>query len=139
MLTKHPLKSGKVEVTFAMPPLENVSKLYLVGDFNNWSIAAHPLARARDGAWSLTLELEAGRSYQFRYFGDDAQWYNDWQADAYAPNEFGSDNSVVIVSAANGSAEAKPAKKRVPRAKKAAEGGETPAPKKRATRKKTTA
>lgn len=130
MLTKRPLKSGKVEVTFTMPRLDNVSKLYLVGDFNNWSIAEHPLTRAADGSWSLALELEGGRAYQFRYFGDNEEWFNDWQADAYVPNQFGGDNSVVEVPAA---AEAAP-RKRAARAKPA--GGEAAPPKKRAAPRK---
>ncbi|MEF1190562.1 isoamylase early set domain-containing protein, partial [Vibrio parahaemolyticus] len=32
---------------------------------------------------------------QFRYLLDEVEWENDPQADAYVPNGFGSDNSVV--------------------------------------------
>jgi 1,4-alpha-glucan branching enzyme len=135
MLTKRQLKNGKVEVTFAMPRLDHVSKLYLVGDFNNWSIAEHPLTCAADGSWSLALELEGGRAYQFRYFGDNEEWFNDWQADAYVPNQFGGDNSVVNVAAP----EAAPApRQRAARAKPAAEGAAAPARKRAAPRKKKT-
>ena len=95
MLHKRTLARGKVKVTFAMPALEGVTALSLVGDFNDWSETATPLAREADGSWSAALTLDAGRSYQFRYRDDRGQWHNDWAADAYAPNEFGSDNSLL--------------------------------------------
>jgi len=95
MLTKRKLAKGKVRVTFTMPPLEGVQQLYLVGDFNNWSIAETPLKQAADGSWSVALTLDGGRTYEYRYFADGQTWHNDWQADAYAPNRFGSENSVV--------------------------------------------
>jgi len=141
-LTKRQLGNGKVEVTFTMPPLEGVSRLYLVGDFNDWSIAAQPLTHAADGAWGITLPLDAGRTYQFRYFDNNGHWHNDWEADAYVPNQFGGDNSVVdtrleggpaAVTAPEAEAPARP--KRAPARRKAADGAET-APKKRAAPRK---
>jgi 1,4-alpha-glucan branching enzyme len=95
MLTKRKLPRGKVRVTFQMPALEGVTQLNLVGDFNNWSMLETPLAQAADGSWSVALTLEAGRRYQYRYFANGATWHNDWAADAYVPNTFGSDNCVV--------------------------------------------
>jgi len=43
------------------------------------------------------LDLETGKEYQFRYLLDDDRWENDWDADAYTPNEIGTENSVVSV------------------------------------------
>ena len=101
MLTKRKLAKGKVRVTFNMPPLEGVTQLHLVGDFNNWSMVETPLQRADDGSWSVALTLEGGRQYQYRYFADGERWHNDWAADAYVPNAFGTENSVVnLVEAA---------------------------------------
>lgn len=97
MLIKKPTGNGKVEVTFTMPALEHVSKLYLVGDFNDWSIVLNPLTQSADGSWATTLPLDAGRSYQFRYFDNNGHWHNDWKADAYQPNQFGGENSLVQV------------------------------------------
>jgi hypothetical protein len=34
---------------------------------------------------------------RFRYLLDGERWENDWTADAYVPNSFGSDDSVVEV------------------------------------------
>jgi 1,4-alpha-glucan branching enzyme len=145
MLTKRQLGNGKVEVTFTMPALEGVTRLYVVGDFNNWSIVSHPMTRAADGAWGITLPLDEKRDYQFRYFDNNGHWHNDWQADAYVPNNFGGDNSVVSAIAeasatAAEPAEAEPAKpkRRAPARKKAEgeAGAEGAVPKKRAAPRK---
>lgn len=95
MLTKRKLPKGNVRVTFAMPALEGVTTLHLVGDFNNWSVNEHPMKQAADGSWSLAVSIPAGHTYTYRYFANNATWHNDWQADAYAPNEYGTDNSVL--------------------------------------------
>jgi hypothetical protein len=99
MVSKNPLGGGRVEVTFRMPALEGVTGLSVSGEFNGWSATAAPLAREADGSWTATLVLEGGRSYRYRYCDGEGGWHNDWQADAYVPNDFGSDDSVVIVPA----------------------------------------
>jgi hypothetical protein len=45
--------------------------------------------------WTLTVDLEVGRCYQFRY-RRDGEWINDGQADGYVHNRFGSDNFLVV-------------------------------------------
>jgi 1,4-alpha-glucan branching enzyme len=95
MVAKRKLPKGKVRVTFTMPALEGVSRLNLVGDFNNWSLTETPLQRNDDGTWSVALTLDGGRQYQYRYVADGQEWHNDSAADAYIPTEFGSHNSVV--------------------------------------------
>ena len=100
MLTKKKMARGKVRVTFSMPALAGVEKLEMAGDFNNWDPSATPLTPAKDGGWSVALTLEGGRRYQYRYLADGKTWHNDWAADAYAPNEHGSDNSVVDLTEA---------------------------------------
>jgi 1,4-alpha-glucan branching enzyme len=86
---------GRVQVTFTIPAMEGCECLYLVGDFNVWNAAAHPMQRNEEGNWELTLELEPGREYQYRYRTDVGQWHNDPAADDYVPNPHGSENSVV--------------------------------------------
>jgi 1,4-alpha-glucan branching enzyme len=119
MLTKRKLGQGKVRVTFSMPPLEGVKQLFLVGDFNNWSVAETPVALGADNSWSVTLTLDAGRDYEFRYFADGQVWHNDWAADGYVPNSFGTENSVVSLPAEAKAAKpaAAPKKKSAPRKK----------------------
>ena len=94
MLTKRK-RNGQVRVRFTMPAMDGCDCLYLVGDFNEWSETAHPMQRADDGGWSLMLELEPDRDYQYRYRMGEGVWHNDWKADAYVPNPYGADNSVV--------------------------------------------
>ena len=40
--------------------------------------------------------LPKGNEYQFRYLVNGRDWHNDWHADKYVPNKYGSDNSVVV-------------------------------------------
>jgi hypothetical protein len=47
----------------------------------------------------VTVDLAAGRAYRFRYLLDGQRWDNDWAADAYVPNSFGGDDSVVDLTA----------------------------------------
>lgn len=95
MLKKRKLANGKVRVTFSMTPLEGVGQLFLVGEFNEWNETATPMTKLEDGTWSVSLTLEDNREYHYRYLADGHTWHNDWQADHYVRNKFGSDNSVV--------------------------------------------
>lgn len=97
MLEKKYRKSGQVcIVTFALPEAIAADSACLVGEFNDWDAAATPMTRGEDGVFRATLELEAGRAYQFRYLVDGEHWHNDWHADAYVPSGFGEDNCVVV-------------------------------------------
>jgi 1,4-alpha-glucan branching enzyme len=88
------------KVTFVLPVLAAPSAeiVCLVGEFNNWSITQHPMKRLKNGDFSISIDLETGREYQFRYLIDDCRWENDWNADKYVATMYGdSENSVVIV------------------------------------------
>ena len=67
----------------------------MCGEWNDWSASADVMRRDAEGGFSLIVDLEAGRAYRFRYLLDDQRWENDWAADAYLPNSFGGDDSVV--------------------------------------------
>lgn len=86
---------GKVLVTFQLPKGLVADSAHVVGDFNNWDRRLHRLTRSEDDVWQLTLELEHGKTYQFRYLINGATWQNDWHADRYVPNPFGGENSVL--------------------------------------------
>jgi 1,4-alpha-glucan branching enzyme len=88
------------KVTFTMPKIAapDAKSVYIVGDFNNWNIYADPLKKLKNGNFSITLELESGKEYQFRYLIDECKWENDWNADKYVRSPYGdSDNSVIII------------------------------------------
>ena len=96
MLKKQVLKSKPIcKVTFTLPETIKAESAYLVGDFNGWDEKATPLKPLKNGHFSVTLELEKGREYQFRYLVNNTEWHNDWHADKYVPNPFSGDNSVV--------------------------------------------
>jgi 1,4-alpha-glucan branching enzyme len=98
MIYKEPLPDEKfVRVTFELPSSIWAERVNLVGDFNNWQTTQHELHQARsDGNWRITLELPVGQEYQFRYLINGHDWLNDWHADKYVANRYGTDNSVVV-------------------------------------------
>jgi 1,4-alpha-glucan branching enzyme len=98
MLKKQVLKSKPVcKVTFTLPEAIKAESAFLVGDFNNWDEKATPMKLVKkSGQFSVSLDLEQGREYQFRYLVNGTEWHNDWHADKYVPNPFSGDNSVVI-------------------------------------------
>ena len=98
MLKKQYYKSGNnCRVWFYLPPEVDAETAQLVGDFNNWDETADPMKIRKDGTFYTAVTLEKGREYQFRYLLDSERWENDWEADAYAPNAEGTENSVVQV------------------------------------------
>jgi 1,4-alpha-glucan branching enzyme len=85
------------QVTFTLPKEVGAKTASLCGDFNDWDPTRHPLKRARDGSFKAALELDAGQSYRYRFLLDGERWENDWSADAYAPNDHGSEDSILHV------------------------------------------
>lgn len=95
MIHKSPGPQGTVRVTFSLPATFWADTIHLVGDFNTWDLTATPL-HLDDNHWSVTLDLEAGKAFAYRYLINSTEWVNDWQADRFIPNESGGDNSVVV-------------------------------------------
>src|SRR3954452_10658856 len=122
---------GEVAVTFEVDPAVGAERAYVCGEFNDWSQDSHAMERNGDGGFTLTVPLEAGKAYRFRYFLDGERWENDWAADDYVPNEFGSHDSVIDLTHVTGDGPP-PAKKAG--AKKAA-APKKAAPKKAAAKK----
>ena len=91
-----PQPSGVVTV-FRLPATVPAERVCVVGDFNDWSHSADPMALEGD-TWVARRTLQPGRAYRFRYLLDGERWENDWSADAYVPNEFGGEDSVVDLS-----------------------------------------
>lgn len=98
MLKKKNNPSGKtVRVQFALPAEIKAETVCLCGEFNHWDHEKLPMKKQKDGSFKVELSLEPGRRYEFRYLLDGERWENDWEADAYCPNEFGTENSVLII------------------------------------------
>ena len=97
MLKKSYSKTGKkCSVTFRLPAEVGAETAHLCGDFNDWSRTATPMKRLKDGGFSVRLSLDTGKTYRFRYLLNGEVWENDWAADGYLPNDFGSDDSLRI-------------------------------------------
>jgi Glycogen recognition site of AMP-activated protein kinase len=102
MITKSYAKNGQsCRVTFQLTPERGARSAAVLGDFNDWRPEAHPMERAQDGSFRLTVSLPAGRSYRFRYLFDGESWANDEAADSFVLNQFGSQDAILDLSAAD--------------------------------------
>jgi 1,4-alpha-glucan branching enzyme len=98
MLTKSYSPTGRsCRVTFELPVGLEVEAANLCGEFNEWSTTSHPLKRRKGGSSAVEVALKPGASYRFRYLLDGERWVNDDAADAYEPNPFSDEDSVVSV------------------------------------------
>lgn len=87
------------KVVFGIPAeiAHGADVVCLVGDFNNWNQTATPMKKLKNGSFSITIDLETGREYQFRYLIGGKYWENAWNADKYVSTPFGDNyNSVII-------------------------------------------
>lgn len=91
------VSGATVEVTFTLPAEVRAETVALCGEFNDWSADDTRLDRDPDGTWRTTVALQPGRSYRYRYLLDGQRWENARQADQYAPNPYGSVDSVIFV------------------------------------------
>jgi len=100
-LSKKYLKSRPVsKVTFRLPAeaAAGVDQACLVGEFNDWNPEATRMQKLKTGDFKVTVDLEVGREYQYRYLLDGAAWQNDDCADRYVPAGVpDAENSVVVV------------------------------------------
>jgi 1,4-alpha-glucan branching enzyme len=97
MIGKEPVAgNGQVRVIFRLPNCTPADRISIVGEFNDWDTTATPMKHLRlDAEWTATVVLEAGQRYRFRYLLNGKEWLNDWYADDYEDNTFGTSDSVV--------------------------------------------
>ena len=88
------VKTTKVTFTLPKEAVENAETVAVLGDFNNWKDGL-ALSKQKDGSFKAAVELEKGRSYEYRFLINGEKWENDWAAEQYAPTPFGNYNSVV--------------------------------------------
>jgi hypothetical protein len=88
------VKTSKVTFTLPKEAVQNAETVAVLGDFNNWQNGVS-LTKQKDGSFKTAVELEKGRSYEYRFLINGEKWENDWAAEAYAPTPFGTYNSVV--------------------------------------------
>ncbi len=100
VIKKQYLKTKSLcNVTFRLPrqAAPDAKAVSVVGDFNNWNSAETRMQKLKNGDFKATLKLSPNREYRFKYLIDSNRWENDWYADKYMPNEYGTEDSVVEV------------------------------------------
>jgi 1,4-alpha-glucan branching enzyme len=97
MLTKKFTPKRTVcKVTFSVPSEIVNEEVALAGDFNDWDYESLKLKK-KNGVYQAEVRLKPENEYKFKYLIDGEVWENDYEADAYVPNEFGTEDSVVVV------------------------------------------
>ena len=100
-IKKQYLKTKAIcKVTFRLPKeaVNSAQKVNIVGDFNNWDNNATEMKRLKNNSYTVTLDLEKGHEYQYRYLIDGVKWENDWDADKYVTSQIADcENSVVVL------------------------------------------
>ncbi len=88
----------KVTFRLSCEDVENADSVHLTGEFNDWNKPGTPMKALKNGAFTLTLDLEKDREHQFRYFVNKQTWINDPEADKYVNSGFsGSENFVICL------------------------------------------
>ena len=87
-------KRRKVTFTLVSPEAREV---ILMGDFNQWNPARHPMKKDAAGVWQKTTLLFPGR-YEYRFLVDN-HWENDPRNPLACANRFGTQNNLIVVPA----------------------------------------
>ncbi len=95
----------KVKVTFevAKEAASNAEQIFLLGEFNDWQPVE--LQKFKNGKFKATVDIPTDIKGEFEYKyrvikSDGSETFdNDWQADSYRENAFGTENSVLSVQA----------------------------------------
>ncbi|HEX5132819.1 MAG TPA: isoamylase early set domain-containing protein [Candidatus Krumholzibacteria bacterium] len=75
----------------------SAKKVYLVGDFNDWSPTSDPMTDENgDGDWTLFYPLGPGR-YAYKFVVDGKSWVFDPTNPESEPDGFDGRNSVITV------------------------------------------
>ncbi|HWE41623.1 MAG TPA: isoamylase early set domain-containing protein [Gemmatimonadaceae bacterium] len=88
---------ARVQFVFVAPQARRVA---VVGDFNDWDVAAAPLALS-GGVWSGQLDVPFGR-HDYAFVVDGERWVRDPNAPQAPADEFGAGYSVLVVNENSG-------------------------------------
>jgi hypothetical protein len=85
---------GIVQFVGRFPGAQSV---HVVGTFNDWRPESIPLEEVdHDGVWRATVVLPTG-TYEYMFVVDGERWVADRLADRAVADDFGRENSIVIV------------------------------------------
>ena len=83
----------KVKFTFNIENAETVEILGLNSDWENSIV----MSKKKDGTFSCDVSLPKNSQHEFKYRVNETEWLNEPQADSQNSNEFGGQNSVIIL------------------------------------------
>lgn len=83
----------KVKFTFNVENAETVEILGLNSDWENSIV----MSKKKDGAFTCDVSLPKNSQHEFKYRVNETEWLNEPQADSQNYNEFGGQNSVIIL------------------------------------------
>lgn len=86
-------KRRRIMFSFNAPEAGQVS---LVGNFNNWDSAKHPMKSDGNGLWTKTVMLDPG-TYEYKFLADK-NWMIDTKNRHSRLNGYGTLNSLITVS-----------------------------------------
>jgi serine/threonine protein kinase len=87
-----PSRIWNIEFSVKAP---TASKVFLAGEFNNWSETATPMEKKPDGEWVVVVPLKTGK-YQYKFL-IDGKWTEDQENPERVPDSYGGFNSVIDV------------------------------------------
>ncbi len=96
---KYSKDKSRCKVTFILPTevAKEFNQIALVGNFNNWDTKSHLFLPKRNKTYSVTIELEPNKEYEFKYLADETTWLNEEDADKHIVSPIGSTNSVIVL------------------------------------------
>ncbi|MBD3368611.1 MAG: hypothetical protein GF405_10655, partial [Candidatus Eisenbacteria bacterium] len=88
---------GGVRFTVEAP---DASSVHLAGEFNAWDPEATPMSdEDGDGVWEVVVDLQTGRSYQYKFVIDGgAEWRPDPDNPERVDDNYGGYNTVMAVT-----------------------------------------
>jgi diguanylate cyclase (GGDEF)-like protein len=84
----------KVPITYR--PHREISKVALVGSFNNWDKDADAMPRQEDGSFRFVISLNPG-IYHYKFVLNDVEWIPDPNCPERVHDGLGGDNSILRV------------------------------------------
>jgi 1,4-alpha-glucan branching enzyme len=99
MSIKKQYLKDKCKVTFKLDKkvIGAATKASIVAEFNEWKIGKTPMKPLKNGDFTVTVTLDKGREYQYRYVVDGQNWVTDDAADKYVHSGVSNAQNAVVV------------------------------------------
>ena len=83
----------KVKFSFKVENAETVEILGLNSDWENSIV----MSKKKDGTFTSEVSLPKNSQHEFKYRVNETEWLNEPEADSLSTNEFGGQNSVIVL------------------------------------------